>query len=138
MDATESLLGLAERFSAAVVAADFDAFRSLTTPGCRVSYNYRITETESISREQAIANIARMRTVVREFGYRDVRRMVTADGFLQLHQVRCLTAGGVLLHVDVALLASVTDGLITTYREFLDSAHVAPVMRELLAAQGAR
>ncbi len=132
---TRDVLDVAGEFTAAVLSADFERDRAITHPDLRVSYNYRRAEFESISRDEAIANIRRLRTAVTEFGYRDVRRTVTESGYLQLHQAYGVTRSGARFHVDVALIADVVDGLITSYREYADSEQLQVVIRELARAE---
>jgi ketosteroid isomerase-like protein len=122
-----SHLDLAERFAQAVLGADFDAFRALTTEDCTVWYNYVGDDALTLTREQAIANIQRMRPLVAKFEYHHVRRVLTEEGYFQMVEAHCRTHSGVEFQVPVCLLATVRGGKIASYREFLDSKHLAPL-----------
>lgn len=120
-------LQLAQRFADAVLGGDFDAFRELTTENCTVWYNYVGADEQTLTREEAIANIRGMRPMVAKFEYQNVRRVPTENGYFQMADAHCRTLGGVDFVVPICLLAEVRDGRISGYREFLDTKHLAPL-----------
>jgi hypothetical protein len=111
------------RFTDAIERADTQLLREILTPGATAWFNYRGPKGGTLSRDEAIDNIVRMRGFVREYRYVEAARTLTEDGYWQKSRVRCVTNGGDVLEIFIALRAVVDQSLkITGYREWLDSA----------------
>ena len=120
-----AMLGLCERFLAAVVAGDIETVRSLYAPEAVIWHNNQ-PEPESV--EENLRTLALAVKVVAGFRYENVRRMATVDGFIEQHVVRGLTPSGEELSIPACLIATVHDGRITRIDEYIDSAHLAPLL----------
>jgi hypothetical protein len=136
IDAKFDIHAIAARFTAAIEQADVAALRAILTPGATAWFNYRGPEGATLSAEDAIANIIAMRRHVREFHYLSATRTPTETGYFQLSRVRCVTVRGTVLDTPVALDADVDpEGRIAGYREWIDSAHLAPFLAEMQEGQ---
>jgi ketosteroid isomerase-like protein len=117
-----AILELADRFFAAIPKGDLETVRAIYAPDAEIWHN-NDQATQNVSQNLAVLewvtkNIADMR-------YEDVRRQVTASGFVQQHVLRGTAANGKALELPACILCTVVDGRITRLEEYLDSAQVA-------------
>lgn len=59
--------------------------------------------------------------------YEDIRRTITADGFVQQHVMRFTRKDGTRQEIPACLVVAVSDGHITRIDEYLDSAHISRI-----------
>jgi len=124
-------LELAAALTETFESGRFEACNDLLAGDCVLERNYERGRPPARTREATIAELARIRAGMLDCSVRDVSRIPTPDGFLQMHQLRCTVRDGVSLHVDVAIMADVRDGRITSLREYADGLHLRPLLRGL-------
>ncbi len=113
---------IADALIAAIEGGDIDTVESLYAPDIVVWHN-----TDGAEQDRA-ANLRTLRWVVDHLSdrsYDEIRRQVTATGFVQQHVLRVTTASGRRVSVPACLVVAVDSGRITRIDEYLDSAHVA-------------
>jgi ketosteroid isomerase-like protein len=122
---------LADRFVAAVRAADPSAYKSLCAPESRHWVNIGSVEH---SLDDRVALLARERALLAEFDMVDVRVHGTESGFVVQATARGALHSGD--EIEMALCAVVTcDGnQITRVEEYVDSAAAAPLLRAVFTA----
>ena len=69
--------------------------------------------------------------VVSGLRYEDVVCAPTADGFVEEHAVRGTLADGTAINLAACIVASVSSGLVTSVREYVDTAAAAPMLAAL-------
>jgi ketosteroid isomerase-like protein len=67
-------------------------------------------------------------THIQALRYEDVRCQATADGFVQQHVLRGTVGAGVEIAIPACIVTTIRDGRITRLDEYLDSAHVKPLL----------
>ena len=118
-------MAVAERFFAAIPKGDLDAVRAIYADDAVIWHNNDGLEQ---NREQNLAVLAWVVKNIAELRYEDVRRFPTANGFVQQHVLRGRAPGGAPLEVPACIVCAVANGRITRLDEYLDSAHVAPLL----------
>lgn len=122
---TDDHLQTAERLMAAITAGDIDAVRSIYAPDAVIWHN-------NDGLEQSVDdNLRVLRWVVRHIAnlrYEQIRRQRTDAGFVQQHVLRGTAPNGKDVTIPACLVCTVRDGRITRLEEYLDSAHLAPLM----------
>lgn len=121
-----AMLALCERFLSAIVRGDIDEVRAIYAPDCVIWHN-NTDATETV--EENIGTIEMVAKAVRGFRYEQAVRRATADGFIEQHVVRGIVPSGEELRIPAVLICTVRDGRITRLDEYLDSAHLAPLMQ---------
>jgi len=122
---------LADRLFSAIERGDVEAVAACYAPDTIVWHNYDGVE------QSAADNLAVLRWLIAnvdERRYTITRRVSLDDGFVQQHVLTGRTRNGIDLHLPACLVCRVRDGLVVRIDEYLDTAHLAP----LLAATGAR
>lgn len=118
-------LAVAERLFAAVADGKPEALREVYAPDARIWHN-----NDGI--EQTVdQNLAVLRWVVENvqgLRYEEVVRQRTDTGFVQQHVLRGQTRAGRPLEVRACLIGTVENGRITRLAEYLDTAHLAPLL----------
>ena len=116
---------VAERLFGAIMAGNVDAVRGIYAPDAVIWHN-------SDGVEQSVDdNLRVLRWVVRHIGnlrYEAVRCHPTENGFVQQHVLRGTAPNGQALSIPACLVCTVTDGRITRLDEYLDTAHLAPLL----------
>ena len=126
---------VAARFTAAIEALDLDALDRLLAPQATAWFNFMGPDGGVLTKQQVIDNLVTARTLMRDFRYVTTTREATALGYWQTGRIRCLMRSGAVATLRAALLAEVDDaGRITAYREWLDSADLAPLYAGMAAA----
>lgn len=118
-------LQIAERLIGAITAGDVEAVRQVYAADCVIWHN-------NDNLEQSVdANLAVLRWVVqhiRNLRYEDIRRHCTETGFVEQHVLRGTAPNGQELHIPACLVCTVKDGRIMRLDEYLDTAHLTPLL----------
>jgi uncharacterized protein len=120
------MLAVADRLFAAVEARDIDAVRAIYAPDAVIWHNNDGLEQTVEENLRVLAWVARN---VKGMRYEEVRRTATATGFIEQHVLRGTAPSGDELRVPACIVCIVEGGRITRLDEYLDSAHVAPLLR---------
>ncbi len=122
MPAPSPALEVAERLFAAIHAGDVAAAGALYADDAVIWHNNdNLVQTPD-------ENLRVLRWVVRnvkDLRYEEIRRIETANGFVQQHVLRGIAPNGQPLEVPACLIVTVAEGRITRFDEYLDSAHTA-------------
>jgi len=119
-------LQLAERLFAAITGGNVEAVREIYASDAVVWHNNDGLE------QSADDNLRVLRWVVtniRNLRYEKVRRQRTDSGFMQQHVLRGTAPNGHELTIPACIICTVHDGRITRLEEYLDSAHIAPLLQ---------
>ena len=100
---------------------DMDAARALLADTFEGSQNGG----PIMDRERLLAFSSAVNAKVPDFRYEDFVCAATLDGFVEEHTVKGTLPDGETLNLRLCVVASVEDGLITSVREYLDSASAA-------------
>ncbi|MDP9238313.1 MAG: nuclear transport factor 2 family protein [Chloroflexota bacterium] len=122
-----SMLDLARRFFAAITAGEIDAVREMYAPDAVIWHNNDGVE-QGV--EQNLAVLSWVTKNIAGFRYEDARCQATADGFVEQHVTRGRARNGAELAMPACIVCTVVDGRITRVDEYLDSAHLAPLLAE--------
>jgi ketosteroid isomerase-like protein len=124
---SDAHLQLAERLMAAITVGNVDEVRHIYAPNAVIWHN-------NDNLEQSVDdNLAVLGWVVKHISnlrYEIVRRQRTDSGFVQQHVLRGTAPNGKPLEVPACLVCTVRDGRITRLDEYLDSAHLAPLVQQ--------
>jgi len=119
-------LELAAQLMSAITAGDIAAVRRIYAPDAVIWHNNDgLTQTVD-------ENLRVLQWVVRHVGdlrYEDIRRQRTETGYVQQHVLRGRAPNGQPLEIRACLICTVRDGRITRLEEYLDTAHVAPLLQ---------
>jgi ketosteroid isomerase-like protein len=122
---TDPHLEVAERLIAAITAGDIEMVRRVYAPDCVIWHN-------NDGLEQSVDdNLTVLRWVVRHIAnlrYEEIRRQRTETGFVEQHVLRGTAPNGQELAIPACLVCTVKDGRITRLDEYLDAAHLAPLL----------
>ena len=121
----EGHAGIAHRLFAAVMAGDVDAVRALYAPDAVVWHNFDDVEQPVEENLRVLLWVSRH---IADLRYEDVRCQETATGFVQQHVLRGTTPDGRPVSVAACMVGRVEGGRITRLDEYLDSAHLAPLL----------
>jgi uncharacterized protein len=119
-------LEIADRLFGAIQAGDVDAVRALYAPDAEIWHN---NDGVTQSAEQNLQVLGWVVRHIKGLRYDEVRRHATASGFVQQHVLRGTVGAGVTVAIPACIVCTVRDGRITRLDEYLDSAHVAPLLR---------
>jgi ketosteroid isomerase-like protein len=120
-------LEIADRLFAAITAGNVDEVRNLYASSCVIWHNSDGTE------QTVDENLKVLGWVVRHLEnrrYEEVRRQETPSGFVQQHVLRGTTTGGVPIEIPACIVVRVEGGRITRLDEYIDSAHVLPLLKK--------
>jgi ketosteroid isomerase-like protein len=111
-------LQVAERYSAAIDAADDDALRDCYTPDARIWHN---TDGKEQTVDENLAVGRWLRRKVPDVAFTDVRTVAAASGFVRLSVLRGTAPDGSDLRVPSCIVGFVTaGGQIERIEEYLD------------------
>ncbi|MFW0784844.1 nuclear transport factor 2 family protein [Gordonia sp. CPCC 206044] len=116
---------VADRFFAAIEAGDIDTLRALYAPGAVIWHNEDRTEQTIDENLRVLRWLSR---TVGDLAYRDVRRILHDDGFVQQHLLTGTLPDGAPLEVPAGLFVTVADDHIVRIDEYVDSAHIQPLL----------
>ena len=118
-------LDVADRLFTAIEAGDIDAVRGLYAPDMVVWHNNDGIEQPGEDNlrvlQWVIANLSERR-------YEVVRRTTIDGGFVQQHVLHGVAPSGDRIAMPACIVGLVADGRITRLDEYLDSAHLAPLL----------
>ncbi len=113
---------LADQFFGAIERGDIDTVRSIYAENAVIWHNFDEIEQDRDTNVRMLAWTARN---LPGMNYGDVKRWLTADGFVQQHVLRATNPAGVEIAIPGCLAVTVSGGKITRLDEYLDSKHVA-------------
>lgn len=116
---------VADRFFAAAGAADLDGIRACCSPDVVANQN----GAPGMPLKGLLAFVGAVKQAAPDFRYENRVVQETADGFVEEHDVAATTILGEDLRMAVCVVATVTDGKMTSMREYLDSAAAGPLLR---------
>ena len=116
------MLEIAERFFAAIEAADPDAIRSCYAPDARIWHNFDGVE-QTV--DENLKVLAWMAPRLQNRHYDVLRREVLPTGFMQQHVLRGDLIDGTAFEMPACVVCQVSNGRITRLEEYLDSAQAA-------------
>ena len=119
MTNAESIDRLANRFFAAVEAADAKTLDGIYTADAVIWHNFDNYEQP---REENLALLAQFPTMFKSFKYTEVRRRIFDHGFVQQHVARGVNAKGKPFELSACLVVSVRGDQIARIDEYFDSA----------------
>jgi ketosteroid isomerase-like protein len=123
---TQDALELCDRLFAAIASGKVEAVRDLYARDAKIWHNYDGV-VQSVEE-----NLRVLGWVVENVGglrYEEIRRQSSERGFVQQHVLRGTTRRGEPLEVPACLVAEVERGKITRIDEYIDSAHLGPLLR---------
>ena len=125
---------LAARFFAAIEAGDVATVESIYAPDAKIWHN----TTQQLQEKAAnVKLLGRLTSMVKNWRYTDVQRVVIDGGFVQQHVLRGEAPGGSLA-LPAMMRVWVSDGHITRLDEYIDGAATAnlfPPRDEATASQ---
>lgn len=121
----EAMLELGRRFFSAVAAGDLDAVRAMYTPDALIWHNH---DGAAQTVEQNLAVLAWVAKNIVEFRYEDAVLQATDTGFIEQHVTRGRTRNGSEITMPACIVCTVVEGQISRLDEYLDSAHLAPLL----------
>ena len=107
---------LAQRFFAATAAADAAALREI----CAAQFTASQNNGPSMNVDALIGFTQAVVAAVDNFRYENPVRAETQGGFVEEHDVACDLPDGTQLNVRLCVVADVSDGKITSMREYVD------------------
>jgi ketosteroid isomerase-like protein len=119
MTNAESIDRLANRFFAAVEAADAKTLDGIYTADAVIWHNFDNYEQP---RGENLALLAQFPTMFKSFNYTEVRRRIFDHGFVQQHVARGVNANGKPFELFACLVVSVRGDQIARIDEYFDSA----------------
>lgn len=117
---------IARRLFEALAVQDDLTVRELCAADLRVEQN----SGPPLNLEALLSFNGAVGRVVKSFRYEDAVRGATATGFVEEHAVRGTLPDGKTFDLSVCVVADVTDGKVTSVREYFDTA----AARDLIAA----
>jgi len=122
---------IARAFFVATAAGDKAAIRSICSPDLKASQNGAPPmDVDALARFAAAVKRA-----VPDFRYENAVRSDTSTGFVEEHDVCGTLPDGTRMRLAVCVLGDVSEGKITTLREYLDSAAAAGLIKALQAGR---
>lgn len=113
-------LALGDRFFAAIEAGDLDTVREVYAPHAQIWHNHDgVTQ----DREENLRTLAWVVANLTDRSYGDIKRSVTADGFVQQHVLRATNRAGRAVELPACIVVRIEDGRIVRLDEYLDSRH---------------
>jgi ketosteroid isomerase-like protein len=125
MSSPDDIEALADALFAAIEVGDIDALRDRCyAPDALVWHNY---DGHAQSVEENLRTLRWVTRNVTDLRYEEVRRQVTATGFVQQHVLRGAVADGTDVEVPACLVVTVAGDRITRIDEYLDTAALGPL-----------
>jgi ketosteroid isomerase-like protein len=114
-------LAVADRLFRAIEAGRIDVVGALYATDAVIWHNHDGVEQTPEENLRTLRWLVDNLTGVR---YTDIRRSVTATGFVQQHVLCVTTRAGTHVELPACIVAAVEDGRITRLEEYLDSRHI--------------
>lgn len=126
---THPHLALAARFVAAIEQGDIAAVRAIYAPDARIWHNTDGLDFPGQTVEENLKVLGWMGRFLNDKRYDIVARAATEDGFVQQHVLRATIAStGAPYAMPACIVCKVAGGRITRLDEYMDSAHVQPLL----------
>jgi ketosteroid isomerase-like protein len=125
MDHAIDMRDLADRFFAAITAADIDTVRAIYAPDAVIWHSHTNAEQSAFDNLRTLSWIGRN---VKDFRYEDRRCEATESGFVEQHVVRGTAPSGEEFSISACIVCTVMDGRITRLSEYFDSAAAAALL----------
>ena len=122
---SDDALAVGKRLIDAITAGNIDAVRDIYAPNAVIWHNNEGLEQSVDDNLRVLGWVVRH---VAHLRYEDIRRQRTETGFLQQHVLRGTAPNGQDLNIRACLVCTVLGGRITRLEEYLDSAHVMPLL----------
>lgn len=120
----QQLETLATRFFTAIPAGDGATIEDCYGAGMTIWHNYDgLTQ----SRADNLKTLRWLARTITNYRYTDIHRTYFDNGFVQQHVLRG-TVRGVDINAPVCIIAHVVDGRIAQMFEYIDAAHIAPLL----------
>lgn len=119
-------LQLAERLFGAITAGNVEAVRDIYASDAVIWHNNDGLEQSADDNLRVLQWVV---TNIRNLRYENVRRQRTDSGFMQQHVLRGTAPNGQELSIPACIVCAVDNGQITRLEEYLDSAHIAPLLQ---------
>ena len=113
---------LADAFFGALEAGSVEGVNACFAPGARIWHNF---DQITLTPEQNIVGLETLFTNFPTRRYVDVRRIPTADGWVQQHILRLTRADGVVIDWPGCIVFDVDGGKIARLDEYVDIASLA-------------
>ena len=123
---TAETIALAERFMRALEANDVDTIRACYAPDAAIWHNFD-GETQTV--EQNMRTLGWVDKKLKNRRYEIVARQIFPGGYVQQHVLNGTLADGTAFRMPACVVVSVENGRIAKLEEYLDSAHVEPLLR---------
>ncbi len=120
-------MAVAERFMAALNAADADEVRAVYAPDARIWHNF---DNKLQSVDDNIKSMHWMHRKLSQLNYDITSRVPIPGGFLQQHVLRGKLANGDDFALHACAICKVRDGRITDLEEYLDTAETKPLLNQ--------
>lgn len=120
---------LAERFFAAVTAGDTAAVKALCAPDVSTWQNTSGPSTL----DGLVAFINAVRRVAPDMHYEKAVRVATETGFVEEHDFCATLTDGTAIRIPACVVGTVSAGLITGMREYVDGSGAGPLIKALSA-----
>jgi ketosteroid isomerase-like protein len=115
----KNALNVAERFTKALASQDTRALKDLYADDVVIWHN---TTNANQSKEENISLMKNIFDLLSEFGYHDITRLPTPEGFVQYHKVQLIFKDGTPVGDAYAcMVVTVKNDKITAIHEFLDA-----------------
>lgn len=121
-----SPMAVADRFMAALDAADEETVRAIYAPNVRIWHNFR-KGLQSI--DENIQSMHWVHSKLSGLHYDVQVRHEVPGGFFQQHFLRGTLTSGEAFAMPACAICRVEDGRITSLEEYLDPAQAAPLMK---------
>lgn len=125
-------LDLARQFFAASAAGDSEAMAAL----CADDIVVRQNGGEAFGLKALLRFASAIKAAAPDFRYENPVRHDTGEGFVEEHDVRGTTPDGTPFTIAVCVVATVTNGKISSMNEYMDTAAARPLTEALSRPRG--
>ncbi len=125
-------LDLAQQFFAASAAGNTEAMAALCAPDIVVRQNGG----EPLGLKALLRFAAAVKAAAPDFRYENPGRYDMGEGFVEEHSVRGTAPDGTTFTIAVCVVATVSNGKISSMNEYLDTAAARPLMEALARPRG--
>jgi ketosteroid isomerase-like protein len=117
-------LQVAEDFFSAIQRGDIERVRALYADDAVIWHAHTGKQQ---SREENLLVLTAALKAIQGFRYEEVRRLATADGFVEQHVLRGTAPSGEPLEVEACIVVRLEGGRIKRLDEYIDSKALAPL-----------
>lgn len=120
-------LEIARRLMEGISAGDVDAVGALYHDDL---VGWRNVDGRELDRRQMLKIVDFLGTRVKDLRYEQIRVQPTASGYVQQHVLRATASDGTRVEMPACLVVELADGKIRRLDEYMDSAALAPLLRQ--------